>query len=159
MPNSLTTTKLSIVQSITQSLMNWHSSWIDSVYALLNVKNVNTFDRVKRLEMFQSIKTGLEVLRFSANPSAHPFDRVHFYQTVRSILAVIFQCVYLFYGTKSLREFINAIYMTAASIALFLSFLNTIYNSEQMYRFLDKFEHFINARKFLHPSENLRLLS
>lgn len=154
MPNSLSITKSKIVLTITQSLLSLRSL-IDSVYALLNGKNVKNLGRVKKMAIFQSIKTGLEELHFSANPSAHPCDRVHFYQTIRFISVVIFQCVHLFYGANSLREYINSIYMTAATIGLFLSHSNTIYKSEQMYRFLDKFENFINARKFFFGSKLL----
>lgn len=63
----------------------------------------------------------------------------------------------LFCGAKSQREYVNSIYMTAAFIGLLLSHSTTIYKSEQMFRFLDKFENFINARKFL-GSKSLFLL-
>lgn len=98
MPNPQFINKLEITKSIIQRLKNMRSS--DLVHIMLNAKKLTKIGREEKLQIFQSIKTSLAVLQFSANPLAHPFDRGHFYQTIRSTLIVIFQCVTSFVVLK-----------------------------------------------------------
>lgn len=135
-----------VVQSMKFLLTNLRSNLMDSVHNLFNVKHSK--EPVKKLKMFQSIKRSWKILHFNGKPSAHPFDRQHVNRTIRDSLTVILHCVYLFHGAKSIKEYINSIYMSTAAISIFLSTLNSIYKSEQVYRFFDKFEDFINASKF-----------
>lgn len=100
MPNPQSINKLEITKSIIQRLRNMRSSLIDLVHIMLNAKKLTKIGREEKLQIFQSIKTSLAVLQFSANPLAHPFDRGHFYQTIRSTLIVIFQCVTSFVVLK-----------------------------------------------------------
>lgn len=139
--------KLKIVQSVSQRLSYFRSSLFNLVHNKFNVNHRKA--PVKKLKIFQQIKSGLKIVNFSASPLSNPFDRAHFIRTIRSTLSVLFQLIYLIRGAKSAKEYINSTYIITASIALILSLLNTIYKSEQMYQFFDKFENFINTSKYL----------
>lgn len=70
------------------------------------------------------------LMGFSSNQSFWSIE--YFIAFAITVLAIPSLLIYFFYVADSIKETTDSIYITAVSIAIFISFINTVYNRSKI---------------------------
>ena len=95
------------------------------------------------MKIFQTIESHMSLGGFIRDRGA--FNTIQLWTISRSILFIILQMVYLFHVANTTRQYMDSIFMTAAGILIFISYLSMAINTTTIFDLIDDLEKVINA--------------
>lgn len=101
------------------------------------------------MKLFQTIKKHLAVLYFHPDQTDSLFEliRQNWSCFLKSILSLTSLFVYLIYVAETVNEFMYSMFLSTASIFIFVAFTSTVFKTSAMYDFLDHFEVALNMNE------------
>lgn len=95
--------------------------------------------------ILRTIKEALSGMGFGSNH--RPFNKIQLKIAFIFISSIITHCIYLFHGSKTPKQYMDAILMTSEPTFIFIAFLSSIYQMENISRFIDMLEKVVEKRK------------
>lgn len=94
------------------------------------------------MQIWQTIRKNLEILKFDPNQTGSSTELIRQHQSCffKSILSLISLIVYLLYVAKTIKEYMDSIFLTTAAITIFVSFTSTVFKTPELYAFLNNAE-------------------
>lgn len=77
-----------------------------------------------------------------------PFNEQQLRYMFKSIVAIIFQFVYLLRVAETSKEYMNSIFMTTVGTLVFVSHISTTIKMDKIFIFIDTLEKIINQSEF-----------
>lgn len=84
--------------------------------------------------MFETIQNQLNEIGFAANHG--PFHITHIRGVLISISAIASQIVYVLREVLSVQDYMHSIFTIIVAIAIFISFVTTIFKSKELHDFI-----------------------
>lgn len=99
-----------------------------------------------KMEIFLTVKKNLASLAFV--PNQRPFYTNQLIHTSYGFLAIILQCLYLFFDAETIKEYMDSIFMTTVGILVYVGYLSMVFKMVTIFIFIDDMEQVVNRRKF-----------
>lgn len=102
------------------------------------------------MKYFQTIKKELTILYFLPNQTdSTTFELIqqHWSCFLKSILSIISLFAYLIYVANTASEFMYSMFLSTASIFIFMAFTFTVFKTSALFNFLDHYEAVLNMNE------------
>lgn len=101
-----------------------------------------TRPKVIKMKIFQNVQKNLAFIGYSENQ--RPFKNRQLIFAFLSAWSIMAQFIYLFCIADTQKEFMEALFMTVASILIYISFLSTVLEMKTIFLLIDVVEKLIN---------------
>lgn len=102
--------------------------------------------KVRKIKIFQNVQTNLAFIGYIANQ--RPFNNRQLIQAFLSAWSIMGLFIYIFCIADTRKEFVEALFMTVASVLIYTSFLSTVLKMKIIFFLIDKVEKLINKSKW-----------
>lgn len=111
-----------------------------------------------KIVIFQTVKTCLISLDLDANE--RPFHREQLLHIIRTVLAIVLQCLYLITDANTASEYMRSILIISIGTLVFIAYLSAIFETATISDFIEHYETIINGSEliFIGNSNALQLL-
>lgn len=96
------------------------------------------------MKVFQTVRKNFAAIHFRKDQRW--FHLRTLFELFKPIMAIVLQCIYLFYDANTPEELMNSIFMTIVGILVFISLMSTVQKKAEIFFFMDWVQVIVNER-------------
>lgn len=100
------------------------------------------------MKIFEHVRLNLASLGYRPNQS--PFNKTQLWTYIKVFLNLFSLCAYIFRGPSTPKEYVDSIFMTAATILFLIARVSTLFKNDTIFLSIDSIEKTINGSELLH---------
>lgn len=104
-----------------------------------------TLNLIAAMKVFQAVQTNFISLGF--NPKLVPFNRIFVRNISIAAFGTTLLWIFLVYEADNSQEYIESTYFIAACVGIGFAAMHTIFHTNKLFSFFDRFEKLVNQSK------------